>query len=316
MKKIRELLNENIDSAQAIAQQIVDNWRLGLHLEKVDVIRKKAKKSVAKQCYRNAFDYVTSHPGSSYVLGIYMVYGSVPVEHAWVHDGNSYIDITVDNALEGDLYYKAIEIPGDKLLQMVLDDNGEMIDFYRLSRHKRKAEKNGKGLLEGDIVSFAEKKAQKDDAERAKKSSELKSKLQKFAKELPMELANQQESEKKVIEWKKDARLRYNREFKRLIGLKIARLLKEYNEYAYIPNVIMWSTSDEPDDTIQYAYDLAREYRDQIIPMIRRHLKELDDKIDEVKTWKVPAVQYVTGILSNGRYDLTGPLDWFEKLKN
>jgi len=78
----------------------------GQKLKKVKVSKlpeeyKEKCKSEAKACWNNAFVSATKIPGAEYVIGWTVTQG-IPIEHAWVKQGGTYYDPTIELALQRD----------------------------------------------------------------------------------------------------------------------------------------------------------------------------------------------------------------------
>lgn len=66
-----------------------------LNPKEVVVKYKKHPSSQKKQCFNNSFRALSEYPDSLYVLG-YVFFHSIPIEHAWVKQGDTYYDVTLD----------------------------------------------------------------------------------------------------------------------------------------------------------------------------------------------------------------------------
>lgn len=124
----------SIDQMPPILDILLNQWNLNIQPEQVSVTYKEYRRSLPKECYRNAFNYVSGNINTrSYILG-YLVYRGIPIEHAWVKENDVYYDITLDNT-EQDQYYKLIEISGSDLMDYILQTR-ELIDIYTYKRIK------------------------------------------------------------------------------------------------------------------------------------------------------------------------------------
>lgn len=75
-----------------------------------------------KQCFHNAFNYVTNNDGSQYVLGLLVMWGQVPIEHAWVFDPElGHIDTTIIDPDPTDIYIQVTIPDRDFVLDWELD---------------------------------------------------------------------------------------------------------------------------------------------------------------------------------------------------
>mgnify|MGYP003576831144 CR=1 FL=1 len=120
----------------SIINHMVSNLHyLGTKVEEVKVKYKKHPQSQPKQCFNNAWRHVIDHPGSTYVLGYYMYMGQIPIEHAWVKEGNGYLDVTLDEKKikSSDAYMKVIEVPRE-LLDEYVNAKQHAPDLFALNR--------------------------------------------------------------------------------------------------------------------------------------------------------------------------------------
>lgn len=110
---------------------------LDVDIKEVKVGYKPHKKSKQKDCYNNAYRELTDHlsPDSRYVLG-YLMHASgdqhIPIEHAFVFDGNSYWDVTLDPRPE-DEYISLVELTMGEVMDFV-NENGHAPDLYAMNR--------------------------------------------------------------------------------------------------------------------------------------------------------------------------------------
>jgi hypothetical protein len=81
--------------------------------KKVNVQHVRSAHNQPKMCYNNAFKYIMDHAAKlsqmKYILG-YVFIGGVPVEHAWVYDGEKYVDPTLDSG-KYDAYISVLQFP-------------------------------------------------------------------------------------------------------------------------------------------------------------------------------------------------------------
>ena len=112
----------------------IDRLTVKTDLKKVEVERKSFPGARAKECYNNTFKYIAEN-GGTFVLG-YLVYAkAIPIEHAWVRDGDKYFDVTLkDN--KGDEYYSVMELNFDDVMEYV-DKYSTAPDIYSWERFKR-----------------------------------------------------------------------------------------------------------------------------------------------------------------------------------
>lgn len=75
--------------------------------------------SAPKRCFENAYHYASSTPGAIYVLGQYVIHG-IPVEHAWVKDGDRYLDVTLKERKPNDRFFVLFELDELALFSAVL----------------------------------------------------------------------------------------------------------------------------------------------------------------------------------------------------
>jgi hypothetical protein len=89
--KLRTLLTEQ-------EMNIIDHMAsmYGLKAKKVDVSFKKVSSSNMKECFDNAYKYVTRNTDATYVLG-YMSFHGMPIEHAWIKEKGKYHEITIQS---------------------------------------------------------------------------------------------------------------------------------------------------------------------------------------------------------------------------
>lgn len=102
-----------------------------LDLKKVDVKYKAKPGSQKKQCFNNAFRALADHPNTSYVLG-YMFFHGIPIEHAWIKQGETYYDVTLDPEKQED-YISVAEFSFDEVMQYV-DKFSHAPSLYDMNR--------------------------------------------------------------------------------------------------------------------------------------------------------------------------------------
>ena len=78
-------------------------------LREVNVSLRRYSRAIPKQCYNNTFKFITDNPARcKYALGFLVLYGAVPIEHAWVvHPKEGHLDVTIREKQEGDFYVLA-----------------------------------------------------------------------------------------------------------------------------------------------------------------------------------------------------------------
>ena len=93
--KTKELLeNDKLGLVKMVTQGIK---HVGVKPNEVEVQFKKITGAQKKQCFNNAFKALAGHPDSKYVLG-YVFLHNIPIEHAWIKEGDVYYDVTLDPA--------------------------------------------------------------------------------------------------------------------------------------------------------------------------------------------------------------------------
>lgn len=120
-----------LESAESMIKMMTQQLRhLDIDVKKITVAHKPTKTSQLKQCYNNSYRYVSAHPGSIYVLG-YIIFHGIPIEHAFVQQGNSFYDVTLNP--EGNEYFKLVEV-SDELLTDYVNSEQHAPDLYSLNR--------------------------------------------------------------------------------------------------------------------------------------------------------------------------------------
>lgn len=107
--------------------------------KEVKVEIKKFPSAKSKECFDNSRKYVTSHRGTSYCLGYYLLYGQIPIEHAWVKEGEKFFDVTLKDNLENDEYYLFFEISREDLNEILLAirQSPSIYDYKKYLRNKK-----------------------------------------------------------------------------------------------------------------------------------------------------------------------------------
>jgi hypothetical protein len=102
-----------------------------LNPKNVDVEFKKISGAQKKQCFNNAFKSLSVHPDSKYVLG-YVFLHNIPIEHAWIKEGDKYFDVTLDPTKhEG--YISVAEFSFDEVMEYV-DKHSSAPSLYDINR--------------------------------------------------------------------------------------------------------------------------------------------------------------------------------------
>jgi len=113
--KARDLFENDYHSMLNMVLQGIRN--LKLDIKEVSVVHQKAPGSIRKDCFNNSFRYWSNHSGCTYVLG-YLFYAGIPIEHAWVRDGERYLDVTLDPKKQ-ETYFAVYEVSDDVLMRYV-----------------------------------------------------------------------------------------------------------------------------------------------------------------------------------------------------
>lgn len=137
MKLAEVLVLEEPDHDLETVKTLMRHMQLTQTPEEVTVMIKKHAKSRMKACFNNASNYVLAHKNCSYVLGYYLFHG-LPIEHAWVRQGDFYLEITLNDHHEGDRYFKVIELSPEQLKEINAFNRQKGPDFYAYSRFNRR----------------------------------------------------------------------------------------------------------------------------------------------------------------------------------
>lgn len=116
--KAHDLISEN-SSPEAIIKMMTSGLKnLDIKIKHVGVEFSLHARARPKECFNNAYKYVADNFDKSpiYILG-FIFYRGIPIEHAWVKDGNRHIDVTINT--EDNEYFKVVEVPTDLLLAYV-----------------------------------------------------------------------------------------------------------------------------------------------------------------------------------------------------
>lgn len=129
--KTKELLeNDKLGLVKMVTQGIK---HVKVEPKEVDVKFKKVVGAQKKQCFNNAFKALTGHPDSKYVLG-YVFLHNIPIEHAWIKEGDIYYDVTLDPAKQHG-YVSVSEFSMSDIMSYV-DKHGHSPSLYDLNRFK------------------------------------------------------------------------------------------------------------------------------------------------------------------------------------
>ena len=128
MKTIELLENDKLGLVKMVTQGIK---RVKVDPKEVDVKFKKMVGAQKKQCFNNAFKALTGHPDSKYVLG-YVFLHNIPIEHAWVKEGDTYYDVTLDPEKQHG-YVSVSEFSLDDIMPYV-DKHGHSPSLYDINR--------------------------------------------------------------------------------------------------------------------------------------------------------------------------------------
>ena len=102
-----------------------------LNPKSVEVSFKKTVGAKKKECFNNAFKSLSGHPDSKYVLG-YVFFHNIPIEHAWIKEGDKYFDVTlVPDQQHG--YVSVAEFKLDDIMEYV-DEKGSAPSLYDINR--------------------------------------------------------------------------------------------------------------------------------------------------------------------------------------
>lgn len=97
--------------------------RAGMLFDPVEVTYKKTRWNRKKNCFGNSFHYVANNPKAKYVLGQLFLWGAIPIEHAWVKDGDEHYELTIKEAKEGNAYFAMVELSIGELVEIVLKND-------------------------------------------------------------------------------------------------------------------------------------------------------------------------------------------------
>ena len=124
--KLRKMLLEQ-------EMNIIDHMAsmYGLKAKKVDVSFKKVSSSKTKECFDNAYKYVTRNTEATYVLG-YMLFHGMPIEHAWIKEKGKYHEITIQS--DDAEYYSLVEFNFSELLAFT-EKSLRAPDLYEYRKH-------------------------------------------------------------------------------------------------------------------------------------------------------------------------------------
>lgn len=128
MKTSELLENDKLGMVKMVTQGI---RHIKTDPKEVEVTFKKTAGTQKKQCFNNAFKALTGHPDSKYVLG-YVFLHSIPIEHAWIKEGDTYYDVTLDPAKQYG-YVSVSEFSLDEIMPYV-DKHGHSPSLYDINR--------------------------------------------------------------------------------------------------------------------------------------------------------------------------------------
>lgn len=91
--------------------------------------------AVHKRCFENAYHYASNTPGAVYVLGQYVIHG-MPVEHAWVKDGDKHLEITLKGRTPNDRFFVLFELDEIALASAVIrcGQAPNLYDYAKIQR--------------------------------------------------------------------------------------------------------------------------------------------------------------------------------------
>lgn len=112
--KTRELLENDFSSMVKMMTQGIRH--INLDPKEVEVAHRKLAGAQKKQCFNNAFKALHG-PNTKYVLG-YVFFHNIPIEHAWIKDGDEYFDVTL-NPKDQQGYVSVIEFSLDEIMPYV-----------------------------------------------------------------------------------------------------------------------------------------------------------------------------------------------------
>lgn len=123
---------ESIDADGIIKMMTQGIRHLNLDIKELHNVKfKKRPGSQPKQCFNNAFKSLSASENSKYVLG-YILFKGIPIEHAWIKEGNEYFDVTLDPSKQ-DSYISVYEAPYDEVFEYV-DKYHSAPSLYDLNR--------------------------------------------------------------------------------------------------------------------------------------------------------------------------------------
>ena len=125
-------LFESMDADSIIKMMTQGIRNVNLDIKELNNVKfKKQSGSQKKQCFNNSFKAMTGHPNSKYVLG-YVMYKGIPIEHAWIKEGEQYFDVTLDPKQQ-DGYVSVYESDFDSISEYV-DKYQSAPSLYDLNR--------------------------------------------------------------------------------------------------------------------------------------------------------------------------------------
>lgn len=88
----------------------------GTKARKIKVRLRRYSAARPGKCFENAYAYCMENPTAVYVVGYHLSFGAVPMEHAWIREGDKYLDVTyTDDAAEDSPYISMFELNAAQL---------------------------------------------------------------------------------------------------------------------------------------------------------------------------------------------------------
>lgn len=131
--KINHLFETDSLSMVKMVTQGIRNVKLDP--KEVDVKYKKHGMARKKECFNNAFKAMTGNKSERFVLG-YVFFHGIPIEHAWIKEGEEYFDVTLDPKNQ-DSYISVLELEFDTIMEYV-DAHHSAPSLFDLNRHWHK----------------------------------------------------------------------------------------------------------------------------------------------------------------------------------
>lgn len=127
--KTKELLENDFLSMVKMVTQGIKHVKT--EPKEVEVKFKKIAGAQKKQCFNNAFKTLSGHPDYKYVLG-YVFLHNIPIEHAWIKEGDTYFDVTLDPT-KNQAYVSVSEFSLNDIMPYV-DKHGHSPSLYDINR--------------------------------------------------------------------------------------------------------------------------------------------------------------------------------------